>query len=148
MSVMTRSIIIKAPVNEVFEFAKDPGRFVAAIPDFATRAEVLTPDGVGSSTHAYTHGLGIHFEGTVEYTEVVANQRIVAKVSFPGEHPTWTFTFEPLDSWTRLTMRAEWHVKAPVVGWVMDVIKAREHGSMAEQWLEAVKNRIEPAAGR
>jgi uncharacterized protein YndB with AHSA1/START domain len=132
MSVMTRSIIIPAPA--------------ARCSSSATRVKVLTPDGVGSSTHAYVHALGIHFEGTVKYTEVVANERIVAKVSFPGEHPTWTFAFEPLDGGTRLTMRAEWHVKAPVVGRIMDEIKAREHGSMAEQWLEAVKNRVEPEA--
>jgi uncharacterized protein YndB with AHSA1/START domain len=146
MSVMTRSILIQSPVSEVFEFARDPSRFVAAAPGFATRATVLTPDGVGSSTNASLHGLGIRFEGTVEYTEVFASERIVAQVSFPGEHPTWTFTFEPWDGGTRLTMRAEWHVKAPVVGRIMDVIKAREHGSIAEQWLEAVKNPLEPEA--
>ncbi|MGA8046580.1 MAG: SRPBCC family protein [Dermatophilaceae bacterium] len=143
---MTRSIVIRAPVGEVFEFAKDPSRFVAAIPDFTTQDAVLTPDGVGSVTHATVHGLGMHFTGTVEYTEVVAEEKIVAKVSFPGEHPTWTFTFEPLDGQTRLTMRAQWHVNVPVVGRGIEAFKSREHGSMAEQWLNAVKEHMEPGA--
>lgn len=146
MSVMTRSIIINAPVGEVFDFAKDPSRFVAAIPDFTTQPAVLTSDGVGSVTHATVHELGMHVDGTVEYTEVVPEERIAAKVSFPGEHPTWAFTFEPLDGGTRLTMRAEWHVNVPVVGRGIEAFKAREHGTMAEQWLKAVKERLEPAA--
>lgn len=67
-------------------------------------------------------------------------------MSFPGEHPTWTFSFEPLDGGTRLTMRAEWHVNVPVVGRAIEAFKAPEHGSMAEQWLKAVKEHLEPAA--
>jgi len=70
MSVMTRSIVINAPVGEVFEFARDPSRFVAAIPGFTTQLAVLTSDGVGSLTHATVHELGMHFAGTVEYIEV------------------------------------------------------------------------------
>jgi carbon monoxide dehydrogenase subunit G len=116
MSVMTRSIVINAPVGEVFEFARDPSRFVAAIPGFTTQLAVLTSDGVGSLTHATVHELGMHFAGTVEYIEVAPEESIAAKVSFPGEQPTWALTFEPLDSGTRLTMRAERHVNVPVVG--------------------------------
>jgi uncharacterized protein YndB with AHSA1/START domain len=145
MSVMTRSTVIKAPVSEVFEFAKDPGQFWATSPDVATRDVVVTPDGVGSSTHAYSHGLGLHFEGTVEYTEVVAEEKIVAKVSFWGEHPTWTFTFEPVDGGTKLTMTGEWHAKVPVVGKVIDGMEAREHAAMVEKWLEELKKHLEPA---
>jgi hypothetical protein len=55
-------------------------------------------------------------KGTVEYIEVAPEESIAAKMSFPGEQPTWALTFEPLDSGTRLTMRAERHVNVPVVG--------------------------------
>jgi hypothetical protein len=146
MSVMTRSIVIGAPVSEVFEFAKDPGRFWATSPEVATRDVVLTPDGVGSSTHIYSHGAGLHMEGTVEYTEVVADEKVVAKVSFWAEHPTWTFTFEPVDGGTKLTVQGEWHAKVPVVGKVMDGMEAREHAGMVEAWLEELKKHLEPAA--
>jgi uncharacterized protein YndB with AHSA1/START domain len=145
MSVMARSIDIKAPVREVFEFASDPGRLLAELPGFETRDVVLTPGGVGSSTRASTREFGVRFEGTVEYTEVVPDERIVAKVSFPGEHPTWTFSFEPIDGGTRLTTRAEWHVNVPLMGRGIEAFKARAHGAMAEQWLQALKERVEAA---
>ena len=43
-------------------------------------------------------------------------------------------------------MRAEWHVNVPVLGRGIEAFRAREHGRMAEQWLNAVKEHLEPGA--
>lgn len=45
-------------------------------------------------------------------------------------------------------MRAEWHVNVPVLGRGIEAFRAREHGRMAEQWLNAVKEHVEPARSR
>ena len=141
MSILTRSAVVDAPVETVFEYALDP-RKLWSVPDIALAEVEVKPEGAGTTARIWYHFLGFHLEGGLEYKEVTRPERIVIEVNFFMEHPTWTFTFEPLDGGTGLTMRAAWHVKAPAVGSIMDAIKAREHESMAEQWLNAVKNRM------
>lgn len=143
MATLIRSITINAPVERVFEHALDIGRFWVA-PEIALKDIVLTPDGTGSSARIWTHVLGLHMEGRVEYTEVIRPQRIVAQVSFAVEHPTWTFTFAPADGGgTELTAQGDWHVKVPVVGKTVERRNAKEHEKFLETLLTDVKHRVE-----
>lgn len=146
MGKMTRSVVVERPVGTVFEFAKDLGTFWTCWPGVAIRDVVLTPEGAGTSARLYGHVLGIHMEAGVEYTEVVANERIVAKVSAAGEHPTWEFTFEPVEEGTKLTAQAEWHVNVPAVGKPLEDLMAKGHEGDAERWLAVVKQRLESEA--
>ena len=146
MTKMTRSVIVDAPVGAVFEFAKDLGSFWTCWPGVAMREVELTPEGVGTSGLLYSHFLGIHMQGKVEYTEVVPGERIVAQVSAAGEHPTWVFTFEPVDGGTKLTAEAEWHVHVPALGKPLEGMMAKGHEGETEHWLAAVKQRLESKA--
>ena len=146
MSTMSRSIIIDVPVGTVFEFAKDLGTFWSCWPGVALRDVEIKPEGVGTSGRLYSHFLGIHMEGTVEYTEVVPNERIVAKVSAAGEHPIWVFSFEAVDGGTKLTAEAQWHVNVPAVGKPIEDMMAKGHEGEAEHWLAAVKHHLEGRA--
>ncbi len=143
MATLTRSITVDAPVETAFDFALDIGRFWSCWPDVAMRDVELRRDGVGSTARAYTHFLFLHLEGSVEYTEVTPNRRIVAKVSFTGESPTWVFTFEPQDGGSRLTAEAEWHVPVPGVGQAIEGSIVKGHERELEKWLANVKTRIE-----
>ena len=144
MAKLTRSIEIEAPVEKVFDFALDIGKFWTSWPeDVAVRDVVLTPDGVGTSARLFSHFFAIHMEGTMEYTEVIPNERIVAKVHFFGESPTWVFTFEPADGGTKLTAEGEWHAKVPVVGERIEGMMVKEHEKGLESLLATVKSRVE-----
>lgn len=142
MAKLTRSIVIDAPVGTVFEFALDP-RNLWTFEDVALTDVAITPDGVGTTARMFTHFLGFHMEGGVEYTEVVLGQRIVAKVHFFGEKPTWTFTFEPTDGGTKMTAEGEWNVNVPVVGKPYEKMAVKEHEPYVGQLLEKVKAAIE-----
>ncbi len=147
MAKLIRSIEIDAPVEQVFDFALDVGKLWGSWPEEAVVAEVKqTPDGVGSTATLWTHFLAIHMEGTVEYTEVVPNERIVAHVHFVAEKPTWVFTFEPVDGGTKLTAEGEWHVSVPAVGKSLEGMLAKEHETPIEQLLARVKARVEGEA--
>ncbi len=147
MAKLSRSIEIKAPVEKVFEFAKDVGKFWTSWPEeVAVRDVEMTPDGVGTSARLFSHFLAIHLEGTIEYTEVVPNERILAKVHFFGESPTWAFTFEPSDAGTKLTAEGEWHVKVPVVGKRVEGMMVKGHEEGLESLLATVKSRLEAEA--
>ena len=144
MTKLTRSIEIESPVGKVFDFAKDVGRFWTSWPEeVAARDVKLKPDGVGSSARLFGHFLAIHMEGTIEYTEVVPNERIVAKIHWFGESPTWVFTFEPSAGGTKLTAEGEWHVKVPVVGKRIEGMMVKGHEKGLESLLATVKSRVE-----
>ncbi len=150
MAKLTRSIEIDAPVEKVFDFALDIGRFWTTWHDeVAVRDVEVKPEGVGSSARVFAHFLAFYMEGTVEYTEVVPNERIVAKVHFLAENPTWVFTFEPADGGTRFTAEGEWHAKVPVVGERHDEMMVKSHEEDLETMLATMKSQLEaeiPAA--
>jgi uncharacterized protein YndB with AHSA1/START domain len=145
MATLTRSVRIDAPVETVFDYVLDIQKFWVW-PDIALTDVVQTSDGVGTKARIWTHVLVFHLEGTIEYTEVVRPQRIKAEVGFAVEHPTWTFTFEPAGSGTKLTGQGEWHVGIPAVGKALESRMAKEHDGFLEQLLARVKDQVETAA--
>ena len=147
MAELTRSVTINAPIEKVFDLATDVGKFWVCAPDVAVRDVELTPDGVGSSARLWSHFLGFHMEGSIEYTEVVRPERIVARVSFGVEKPLWVFTFEPVDASTTMTGQGEWHVNAPAVGRPLEDWMANSHGKFLETLLGNFKSQVESAAG-
>jgi uncharacterized protein YndB with AHSA1/START domain len=141
-ATLTKGIVIDAPVEKVFDYALDM-RNIWAVPDVALANVELKPEGTGSSARLYSHFLGFHVEGGLEYTEVVRPERIVAKVSFFAEHPTWTFTFEPVDEGTKLTVTGEWHIAVPAVGKPLEGMMVRGHREMVDMMLANVKAGVE-----
>lgn len=145
MATLTRNITINAPVDKVFDLAMDVGKFWACSPDVALRDVQLKPDGVGTSAEIWTHGLGVHFQGHIEYTEVTPPEKIVAQVVFGPEKPVWVFTFEPGDGGTNVTGQGEWHVKAPAVGKTLEGWMAKSHEGFLETLLANFKALAEAA---
>jgi uncharacterized protein YndB with AHSA1/START domain len=142
MATLTKSVVIDAPVAKVFDYALDI-RNLWAVPEVALANVELKPEGTGSSARLYSHFLGFHLEGDLVYTEVVRPERIVAKVSFFAEHPTWTFTFEPGDDGAKLTVTGEWHVGVPAVGKPLEGMMVREHRGMVDTMLANVQAGVE-----
>lgn len=146
MATLTRSVTINAPVKKVFDLATDVGRLWTCSPEVALRDVKLTPDGVGTSAEIWTHGLGVHFQGHIEYTEVTRPERIVAQVVFGPEKPVWVFTFEPIDGGTQMTGQGEWHVNAPAVGKALEGWMAKSHEGFLETLLGNFKALAEAEA--
>ena len=142
MATLTRSITIDAPVTTVFDFALDISR-LWRWKDVALTDVDIKPDGVGTSARMYTHLLGFHVEGGLEYTEVIPGQRIVVQVHFFAEKPTWRFTFEPADGGTKVTAEGEWIVKLPVVGAPIEAMMVKEHVPYLEAMLANLKTQVE-----
>lgn len=142
MSTITRTITVNAPVETVFDYALDI-RKLWAMPDIALADVVLKTDGVGTTARIWSHFLGFHIEGGLEYKEVIRPERIVIGVSFFMEHPTWTFTFEPVDGGTTLTAQGEWHVKLPAVGGSLESMMAKEHEPFLDSMLADLKAAVE-----
>lgn len=142
---LTRTIVIGVPVERAFTAALDLGKLWTYFPDVAVRDVKLTPEGVGSSVRIYSHALGLHMEGTGRIIEVVPNERIVVKAHFGPENPLWTFTFEPVESGTQLTVQGAWHVGFPRVGSAIEDRMAKSHTEFVEEMLAAIKADLEAA---
>ncbi len=146
MAKLTRSVTINAPVEDAFDHALNLGTFWTCSPEVAVRDVELTPDGVGTHATIWTHGLGVHFQGHMEYTEVTRPERIVAQVVFGPEKPVWVFSFEPDDGGTKMTGEGEWHVSAPAVGKALEEWMAKSHTGFLETLLDNFKAQVEAAA--
>ena len=142
MATLTRSIMIDAPVDTVFDSALDIRRLWAA-KDVALTEVDIKPDGVGTSARIYSHLLGFHIEGGIEYTEVIPGERIVAQVHFFAEKPVWRFRFEPAESGTKVTAEGEWIVKVPVVGKPIEGMIVKGHEAFLEEMLANFKTQVE-----
>ena len=113
MATLTRSIVIDAPVETVFDTALDISK-LWKVKDVALADVTIAPEGVGTvSARLWTHLLGFHLEGGLRITEVVRPERIVAQVDFFAEKPTWRFTFAGVDGGTEIDCAGGVGVAAP-----------------------------------
>ena len=142
MATLTRSSTVDAPVEEVFAYALDIGKFWVW-DGVALTAVDVKPGGTGTTARMYTHYLGFHMEGTVEYTEVQPDRSITAQVRFFGENPTWRFSFVPEDGSTTVIATGEWHVGVPVVGDALEGMMVKEHEAGLEAMLGHLKQQVE-----
>jgi uncharacterized protein YndB with AHSA1/START domain len=142
MAVLTRSTTVKAPIDEVFDYVLDV-RKLWSMPEIALAEVDVKPEGAGTTARIWQHILGFHIEGGLEYTEVTRPEKIVIKVDFFLEHPTWTFTFEPVDGGTMVTAQGEWHVSAPAVGGRVEKMMVKEHEPFLDSMLASLHVAVE-----
>ena len=142
MSTIMRTITVNAPVERVFDHVMDI-RKLWAMPDIAVTDVVTKPEGVGTTARIWSHFLGFHIEGGLVYKEVTRPERILIEVSFLMEHPTWTFTFEPVAGGTAVTAQGEWHVGIPAVGDAFESMMAKVHEPFLDSMLAGLKAAVE-----
>ena len=115
-----RSVHIDAPVETVFDYAKDPHHFYEAFPEKGRPVLVevkTTPEGVGSTYTWEDSMFMIHIKGTMTRESCIPNERIVDHSS---TGPVWTYTFEPDQTGTTLSLACEVSSKVPLADKVID----------------------------
>ena len=107
---------IDAPVEKVFDYISDATNEAEWLPSQVESEYVIrTEEGVGSRYRWVYKLLGIRFEGESTCTEYVRNKRLVTE-SKGGILSTWTYTFEPEDGGTKLTLVVDYTIPIPVLG--------------------------------
>ena len=137
---MKQSVHIEAPVQEVFDFFKDPANWQGLDESIAYKDVKRTREGLGTSYSWVGKMAVLRLEGFNVFTEFVPNERITDKSSRAFEG-TWTYSFEPEGSGMRLTFenrsRSFWAV--PPLSNLLDLATAKGH----EKTMLAMKARIE-----
>ena len=105
---------IGAPAPAVVEYCRDPGRISAEDPTSAVVDAAVTGDGLGTTARPAAKMLGFPIENVaIDYVEVEPDRRIVFEARptmknlgrrLGGEVFTWTWTFEPTDARTTVTV--------------------------------------------
>jgi len=130
-SAMTyrKTIHVAAPVDNVFRFFSDPNNWHDVAPgDIEFKDITLTREGVGTHYSWSAKILGFSMEGLNVFTEFIPDRRITDKSSSSMEG-TWTYSFEPEGTGTRLTFenrgRSVWRL--PLLEQLLDRMTARTH---------------------
>lgn len=148
----TRSIHIDAPVEQVFDYVKDPHNFYAVMNEVPgsratghVEAELtdvsMTPDGGVGSTWSCKGALFIfHFDANLTREEYVTNQRIVDSNHSAGA--TWTCTFEPDETGTTFSLGFTTSTKLPLIEKAADWLSwdaNRDLDAMLAAWKKAIE---------
>ncbi|HET8560397.1 MAG TPA: SRPBCC family protein [Marmoricola sp.] len=134
---------IEAPVEQVFDFFKDPSKQAWLFPDTEIRELKLTEEGTGTYTSYHTKFVGVPLDLFSVFTDVVPNEHITEKSS-SAMVGTWEYDFEPEGTGTKVTMehhsRSFWDL--PPLRNIGDLITARANGA----YMQRMKERIEASS--
>ena len=132
MPTVERTISINAPVEKVFAYISDATNEPEYLPSQLEAEYVIrTEEGVGSQYRWVYKLLGIRFEGESTCTEYVPNERIVTETK-GGIVSTWTYTFEPEDGGTKLTLVVDYTIPIPVLGRFAEALVLRQNEREAD----------------
>ena len=125
-----QSMHIEAPVSAVFGFFKDPRNWADLAVEGVRFDNVrVTPGGLGTSYDWTVRIAGLPFTGTDIFTEFVPN-RIITDRSSSSLEGTWTYSFAPEGTGTKLTVenrvRSLWRL--PVLEQLLDLMTGKTHG--------------------
>ncbi len=147
MPAIERSILVNAPVQEVFDFVADYRNTTRYQRQFSRFEPVGEPAyGLGSIVEARGRFKGIPMHARLQVTEFEKNQRIASK-SVEGLKSTAVWSFAPEGDQTRVTFTASYTWPIPILSGAVRRMLQAELASMAESSLRELKRLVE-AKGR
>jgi uncharacterized membrane protein len=143
MPKIDTTITINAPVDKVFSYLQDnPINLLEIWPNMVEIEDVQQlPQGGTSFRWAYKMA-GIRFKGTSEDIEYIANQRVVSKTK-GGIETTYTWTFQPKDGGTEMTVEVDWAIPLPVLGKLAEALIVKQQEREFAVVLANLKDRME-----
>ncbi|MFH1381419.1 MAG: SRPBCC family protein [Chloroflexota bacterium] len=141
MAKITRNILIKAPVEKVYEYLSEPKNMlewhpsVIAIRNISGRGE--------NQQWSWDYKLmGLIFKGRVQVTRSVTNTERTIKTT-GGLKSTRTWRFAREAGGTRLDYELEYKIPTPVVGKVGEFIALQRSERVVDMAMANIKERME-----
>lgn len=147
MASLERSIVIQAPVEDVFQCMDDPSNQPKITSDSARIEDVeRLPGGGTQSKYVYHLGPGMEVEGQLTASEYVPNQRIVYDFS-GGLKGNICWLFESIDDHSsRVIYQADYDVDMPLLGDAIASMAAKFSEEEVETQLSNLKQLMESRA--
>jgi len=145
MVKVEKSVVLKAPVEKVFDFMADPKVNVEIMPSMVDVRDVEDPPGhVGGHFHWTYKMVGMKFDGESKVLEWEKNRRVVTE-SKSGIKTRWSFSYQPEGSGSKMTVTVEYEVPVPVVGKMAEALVRKQNEKELDLILSNVKARVEGA---
>ena len=141
MAKVERIVTLNAPIEKVFDYISDPNSELEIVPGITDIRDVVG-QGVGRRYSWSYKMMGISFKGEGEVIEYVPNERYVTK-SKGGIISTWTWTVEPKDNGTQLSLVVEYTVPVPVLGKIGERLTVRQTEREADLAMALLKDKLE-----
>jgi uncharacterized membrane protein len=142
MAKLEKSVMIKAPVEKVYDFLGDPKNLPEIWPSMVEVKDVQ-PSPKGGYNFSWTYKMaGMRFEGASETTEAIANQRGVTE-SKKGIQSRFIWTYKPEAGGMKLTVQVEYTVPIPLVGKLAEAFIIKQNENEMNMMLANLKARME-----
>ena len=147
MPRIERSILVKAAVEEVFEFVADYRNTTRYQRHFSRFDPIGPPTrGLGLTVDARGRFRGIPIHARLRVTEFVENERIVSN-SIEGLKSAAIWRFDREDEQTRVTFTASYAWPVPILSGALRRMLTEELVSMTESSLRELKRLVEQEHG-
>lgn len=141
MTVVKKEVVVGAPVERVFAYVTEPTTLADWLPSMVGVQGVIG-SGLGQQ-YEWTYKMaGLLLRGQSTVVELIPNQCAVHQ-SIGTIGSTWTFTVEPHDGGTALTVEVAYTVPVPVLGRLAEKLAVRRDTRDLENALVNVKETLE-----
>ena len=141
MTNIKKSILIDAPLEEVFDFMADVTNLPEIWPSMVEVKNVVDNEEERSFDWVYKMA-GIRFEGHSVTTEFEQNKRVVTK-SDKGIPATFTYSYARMGKGTQITMETDYQIPNRVLSKLAEPIVRRINEREAISLLNNLKDRME-----
>jgi len=142
MAKIRKSVSIRAPLNQVFDYMTHPENLLEIWPSMVEVKNVQRKlDGEHSFDWVYKMG-GIHFHGHAMTTEVVQNQRVVVK-NDKGIPSTFIWTYSGENGNSKLILDIDYTLPIHLLDKLAEPFLTKINEREAEVMLDNLKNRME-----
>jgi uncharacterized membrane protein len=142
MATITKSIVIEAPVKQVFSYLDEPANLPEIWPSMVEVKDVaILPTG-GHRFHWIYKMAGIRFEGDLDTIEFEQDKHFVSKTT--GQIPaTFDYTFVADNGRTTVEMKTEYEIPQTLLGKFAEPFLRKLNEREAETVLANLKDRLE-----
>jgi uncharacterized membrane protein len=143
MVKVKKSIVIKAPVENVFAYMQDARSNLEWLPGIMEITDIHDEPGQVGSHFRWAYKMaGLRFEGETTLVEYVKNRRMVTEGRGAISN-RWQFDYTTVPEGTRLDLDVEYTVPTPVLGRVAEHAIRGQNEREAELALSNIKARME-----
>lgn len=142
MTTIKRSIVIKAPVKDVWAYVDDPVHLPEIWPSMLEVKDVETLPKGGHRYHWLYKMAGMRFEGDSETVEFEPERHFVQKNT--GQIPSsFDWTFVPENGSTRIEMTTEYEMPKTLLNKLTEPFVEKLNEREADTFLANLKDRVE-----
>lgn len=142
MATIEKSIVIEAPVEQVFEYLTDPEHLPEIWPSMVEVRDVETLPNGGHRYHWVYSMAGKRFEGDSETVEIEPNSHFLSKTT-GGIPAAFDYTFTPENGHTKIDVKTDYELPQSLLGKLAEPFLRKLNERESDTFLANLKDRLE-----